>query len=88
MLDKKVNKMSRFLRSIDDKLQKHIGVIADNGSCKIYKSLIDMPESERLEYVLNAVSECDDVVISPEQFAQARAAVKSVILQQMSGRHL
>ena len=61
--------MSRFLRSVNDKLQKRIGVVADNGNCKIYKSLIDMPESDRLEYVLNAISECDDDVISPEQCA-------------------
>lgn len=80
--------MSRFFRSTYENLQKRIGVVADDGDCKIYKSLIDMPESERMEYICQAFSGYDDDVISSEQAAQARALIKNVILQQISGRHL
>lgn len=77
---KKVVKMSRFFRTTDANLQKRIGIVADNGSCKVYKSLIDMPKNERMEYVLKAMSECDTDITS-EQFALVRASVKNMMIQ-------
>ena len=81
--NKKVEKMSKFLRSVDPNLQKRIGVIADDGKCKIYKSLVDMPETERLEYICFAMAVRDKEIISPEQFTEARAAIKSMLIQQI-----
>ena len=71
-----------FGRKVTKDLQKQISVIdcADNGTCtrKTYNSLLEMPEQERLEYVFNAMLQCDNE-ITPEQIMMTRENVKNIL---------
>lgn len=72
----------KFIRTIDENLHKHITVVS-GGKSNTYNSLIDMPEDERLAYLVAAMSTPDDE-FSPEQSAMARASIKNIILQKIS----
>ena len=75
----KGTKMSKFLRSIDENLQKHITVITEHGNRKTYASLTDMPKNELFEYVFNAIASCDN---NSEQFAATCVAIKCIVAQE------
>ena len=72
-----------FGRRITKDLQKQITVLHcdDTGNkCTqtIYSSLLDMSEQERLEYITNALMQCDND-FSPEQIAATRQNIKNIL---------
>lgn len=71
----------KFLRSINNKLQKRI-IVADNGQERRFNSLIEMPASDRTAYIINAMNSCDEDDMTPEQVALARQCVKDMMIQQ------
>jgi len=73
--------MKKFLRSVNNNLEKKITVINGDGDSVTYKSLLDMSASERLEYYLTAMNSCEED-INPEQLAMVRTSVKKMMLKQ------
>ena len=77
--------MKRFLRSINEKLKKHITVV-NNGEEKTYNSLCDMPSTDRMEYILTAMNSCDEDNMTAEQLAMVRQSVKDMMIRQALSR--
>jgi len=78
-----------FDRSVTSGLKKRIAIFKRNAdgsyTHKTYGSLLDMPEADRLEYIINAItSSCFDV--SEEQIAAQRDSVNRVFAQKFKER--
>ena len=74
----------RFLRSISDSLGKRIKVIKPNGEDKTYSSLLDMPATDRREYIM-ASMDSSEIEMGSEQYAFVRASIKNMMIENARG---
>ena len=79
--------MHLFDRSITSGLKKRIAVFSrgDDGKYthRTYSSLLDMSEQERLEYIVNALMQCDNEA-TEEQISATRENIKNILTAKMT----
>ena len=74
----------KFLRSINDKLGKRITIVKSNGEDKTYSSLLDMPATDRREYIM-ASMDSSEIEMGSEQYAFVRASIKNMMIENARG---